>query len=140
MSSGASWTSQDVAALCGRWKSASLLSVIWNRVWRAVAVDLDMVTTFCRFEPRLRGFPSGLDAENPAAGCQGFTGRNVAACASLSAHFPDPSNGVLCYVWFWNVCGFPLWLLHDNANEPKRITSRDQFSEIFPERLRCFLP
>jgi hypothetical protein len=44
-----------------------LLSVIWKRVWRVVAVDLDMVTTFFVVSNHACGvFRLRIDAENPA--------------------------------------------------------------------------
>lgn len=66
--------------------------------------------SFC-YEPRLRE-SFAWAREEPRCWGQGFTGRITAACASLSAHFLIPSNGVLCFVMDL-VCngGFPLWLL-----------------------------
>ncbi len=72
-----------------------------------------------------------MRAENPAARCQGFTGRVVAACASLGARFPDPGNGVLCYNWFWNNCGFPLWC--PDSNRAVRGVNQS-FREVFERK------
>jgi len=98
-----------------------------------------MVTTFCRFEPRLRGFPSRMDAENPAAGCQGFTGRSRSPVRRLVRTSLTPATGfsVLDCLGLDAVSRFGYLTLTQGM--PKWITNRDHFPKVFSEEVPLHL-